>query len=65
MNLISSILSMHYMAGSVFDTPFWARAKSLGNEKFLTEINNNTRFAQQLRAALIDPYGTPLYSEPT
>lgn len=65
MNVINSFLSMHYMAGSIFDTPFWQKAKTLGFDRVQKDISNNTLFAKQLHKALLDPYSQTMFQEPT
>ena len=49
---IESMISMHYMAGSIYQTKFWDHAMNLGEEKIKEQFNNNTPFSQIIRAAL-------------
>lgn len=41
-----SMIAMHYMAGSCFDTDFWTYAKALGGSKIKKDFINNTEFAK-------------------
>lgn len=49
---IESMISMHYMSGSIYTNKFWDYAKNLGEEKIKEQFNNNTTFSQIIKTAL-------------
>lgn len=48
MSQIEAIICMHYMSGSVYDTPFWSMAKEKGQEK-IEEMYKNDLYKRWLK----------------
>jgi hypothetical protein len=48
----NSMICLHYLAGSVFDTPFWTHAQALAEKRIQQEFDNNTMFAKMLKRSL-------------
>jgi len=46
---VGSMIAMHYMAGSPFDTEFWNYATDIGEDNFLKNAENKTQFYDMVK----------------
>lgn len=55
-NEIESMILLHYMAGSKYNSTFWKHAKKIGKEKIQKEFNNRTEWAKFVLDSAIGMY---------
>jgi hypothetical protein len=53
---IESMILLHYMAGSIYKSKFWNKAKKLATSKITKEFSNKTEWAKFVLDATIDMY---------
>jgi hypothetical protein len=51
---ISAMISLHYLAGSKYDTAFWKYAKSKAIDKITKEFKNNTAWSKFVWSVILD-----------